>query len=86
MISSEMSAFKLIRRANISREEKMIMLTGMNCIILIKMTSKLEGHSKVVVLLLLIHCLLSRPLFEGVLCLVLFLLLITLCPGGDQGS
>ena len=55
----------------------MLMLTGLNCIILIKMTAKLEGHSKVVVLLLLIHCSLSRPLFEGVLCLVLLLLFIT---------
>ena len=64
----------------------MLMFTGMNFIIPIKKTAKLEGHSKVVVLLSLIHCLLSRPLSVGVLCLVLFLLFITLCPGGDQGA
>ena len=36
--------------------------------------------SKVVVLSLLIHCLLGLPLFVGVLCFVLVLLFITLCP------
>ena len=37
-------------------------------------------HSKAVVLLLLIYCLLLLPLFVGVLCLVLVLLFRTLCP------
>ena len=31
-------------------------------------------------MLLLIHCLLLLPLFVGVLCLVVVLLFITLCP------
>ena len=37
-------------------------------------------HSKAVVLLLMIHCLLLLPLFLGFLCLVLVLLPSTLCP------
>ena len=37
-------------------------------------------RSKAVVLLLLIYCLLFLPLFVGVLCLVLVLLYIYLCP------
>ena len=37
-------------------------------------------HSKAVVLLLLIQCLMLLPLFVGVLCLSLVLLFCTLCP------
>ena len=36
--------------------------------------------SKTVALLFLLHCLLLLPFFVGVLCLVLVLLFITLCP------
>ena len=42
--------------------------------------AKAAVRSKVVVLLLLIHCLLLLPLFLEVLCLVLVLLFSTLCP------
>ena len=64
--------FLCIAYVRIANSQKVLIRRVLTCIS--------AACSKTVALLLLLRCLLLLPIFVGVLCLVLVLLFITLCP------